>query len=113
MWLGCHAPCAASWPGWRQSGSWWVTDSTVDSDGTSACRPHPISRSPSNHRLLALADWLSQHGCCHICDDHLAGKYRHTCGHEVMSGGLPASLPGRLTESMDGSKDRIGPGLDS
>ena len=45
--------------------------------------------------------------------NHLAGEYRHTCGHEVMSGGLPASLPGRLTESMVWSKDRIGPGLDS
>ena len=50
------------------------------------------------------------------CDDHLAGKDRHNYGHEMTPGspgGLPASLPGRLTESTVWSEDRIWPGLDS
>ena len=54
-----------------------VTDSTVDSGGTSVCLPHQIPHSPS-HRLLA--DGLSQHGCRQVRDDHLAGKDRHNCG---------------------------------
>ena len=47
------------------------------------------------------------------CDDHLAGKDRHNCGHEMTPGGLPVSLPSRLTESTVWSKDRIWPELDS
>ena len=55
-----------------------VTDSTVDSGGTSACLLYQIPHSPS-HRLLA--DRLShQHGCRQVRDDHLAGKDRHTLG---------------------------------
>ena len=87
-----------------------VTDSTVDRGGTSACLPHQILRSPS-HRLLA--DRLCQHGCCQVGEDHLAGKDRHNYGHKMTLDGLPASLPGRLTESMVWSEDRIWPGLDS
>ena len=84
-----------------------VTDSTVDSGGTSACLPHQILRSP-RHRLLA--DGLSQHGCCQVDEDYLAGKDRHNRGHEMTPGGLPALLSGRLTESMVWIKDRIWPG---
>ena len=74
-----------------------VTDSTVDSGGTSACLLYQIPHSPS-HRLLA--DGLSlQHGCCQVRDDHLAGKDRHNYRHEMMLGGLPVLLPSRLTES--------------
>ena len=87
-----------------------VTDSTVDRGGTSACMPHQIPRS-HGHGLLA--DGLSQHGCRQVHDDRLAGNDRHNCGHEMMPGGLPASLSGRLTESTVWSEDRIWPGLDS
>ena len=87
-----------------------VTDSTVDSGSTSACLLHQILRSPS-HRLLA--DRLCQHGSCQVGEDHLAGKDRHNCGHEMTPGGLPALLPGRLTESTVWSEGRIWPGLDS
>ena len=41
------------------------------------------------------------------------GKDRHHYGHEMTPGGLPASLPGRLAESMVWSEDRIWPGPDS
>ena len=68
-------------------------------------------RSPS-HRLLA--DGLShQHGYRQVRDDHLAGKDRHNCGHEMTLVRLPVSLPSRLTESMVWSEDGIWPGLDS
>ena len=89
-----------------------VTDSTVDSGGgTSACLPHQIPHSPS-HRLVA--DGLShQHGWHQVRDNHLAGKDRHNCGQEMISGWPPVSLPSRLTESMVWSKDRIRPGPDS
>ena len=70
-----------------------MTDSTIDSGGA--------------------ADGLSQHGCCQVCDDHLAGKDRHNYGHEMTPGELPASLPSRLTESRVCSEDRIWPRLDS
>ena len=91
MWPGCHAP--RSKPARVETIRFMVTDSTVDSGGTSACLPHQIPRSPS-HRLLA--DGLSQHGCRQVCDDHLAGKDRHNYGL------------GRVW-----SEDRIWPGLDS
>ena len=78
VWLGCHAPCSKLA---RVETIWvMVTDSIVDSGGISACFPHQILRSPS-HRLLA--DGLSQHGCHQVCDNHLAGKDRHNCGHEM------------------------------
>ena len=105
-------PTAATWPGHRVDTIWvMVTDSTVDSGGTNACLPHQIPHSPS-HRLLA--DRLShQHGCRQVRDDHLAGRDRHNCEHEMTLVGPPVSLPSRLTESMVWSKDRIWPGLDS
>ena len=88
-----------------------MTDSTVGSGGTSACSPHQIPHSPS-HRLLA--DRLShQHGCRQVRDNHLAGKDRHNYGHEMTPGGLPVSLPSRLTESTVWGEDRIWLGLDS
>ena len=88
-----------------------VTDSTVDSGGTSACLPHQIPHSPS-HRLLA--DGLShQNAGAAKSNDQLAGKDRHNCWHEMTPVGLPVSLPSRLTESTVWSKDRIWPGLDS
>ena len=46
------------------------------------------------HGDRLLADRLSQHGCCQVCDDHLAGKDRHNYGHEMTPDGLPAALPG-------------------
>ena len=50
VWLGCHAHCGNLA---RVEMIWvMVTDSTVDSGGTSACLPHQIPDSPS-HRLLA------------------------------------------------------------
>ena len=63
--------------------------------------------------MTGAADGLSQHGCCQACDNHLAAKDRHNYGHKVTPGGLPDSLPGRLTESTVGSEDRIWPGMDS
>ena len=109
VWPGCHTHCGKLA---RVETIWvMVTDSTVDSGGTSACLPHQIPHSPS-HRLLA--DWLShQNGCCQVRDNHLAGKDRHNYGHEMMLGGLPVLLPSRLTESTVWSEDRIWPGLDS
>ena len=109
VWPGCHAPCRKLA---RLETNWaMVTDSTVDSGGTSVCLLHQLPHSPS-HRLLA--DGLShQHGCRQVRDDRLAGKDRHNYEHEMMSGGLPVSLPSRLTESMVWSEDRIWPGLDS
>ena len=83
---------------------------TVDSGGTSASLPHQIPHSPS---CRLLADRLIQHGCGQICDNNMAGKDRHNYGHKMTPGGLPASLPGRLTESTVWSKDRIWQGLDS
>ena len=104
VWQGCHAPCSKL----AKVETIWVmmTDSTLDSGGTSAGSPQQILCSPS-HRLLA--DGLSQHGCCQVRDDHLAGKDRH----KMTPGGLPASLPSRLTESAVWSEDRILLGLDS
>ena len=43
----------------------------------------------------------------------VAAKDRHNYEHEMTPGGLPDSLPGRLTESTVWSEDRIWPGLDS
>ena len=108
MWPGCHAP--SSKLARVETILVIVIDSTEDSGSTSACLPHQIPRSPS-HRLLA--DRLSQHGCCQVLDDHLAGRDRHNYGHKMMLCGLPASLPGRLTESTVWSDDRIWPGVDS
>ena len=104
VWPRCHAPCRKL----ARVETIWVmmTDSTIDSGGTSACLSHQIPRSPS-HRLLA--DGLSQHGCCQVHDDHLAGKDRHNYGLEM----TPALLLNRLTESMVWIKDRIWLGLDS
>ena len=109
VWPGCHAPCSKLA---RVETIWvMVTDTTVDSGGTSSRLPKQIARS-HGHRLLA--DGLSlQHGRRQVRDNHLAGKDRHNCGHEMMPGGLPASLSGRLTESTVWSEDRIWPGLDS
>ena len=108
MWQGCHAPCSKL----AKVETIWVmmTDSTLDSGGTSAGLPQQILCSPS-HRLLA--DGLSQHGCCQVRDDHLAGRDRHNCGHEMTPVGPPVSLPCRLTESAVWSEDGIWPGLDS
>ena len=69
-----HAPCSKLA---RVDTIWvMVTDSTVNSGSTtSADLPHQMPRS-----LRLLADGLSQHGCCQVCDDHLAGRDRHNCG---------------------------------
>ena len=65
-----------------------------------------LAASSPSQRLLA--DGLShQNGCRQVRDNHLAGKDRHSYGHQMMSGGPPASLPSRLTESMVWSEDRI------
>merc|ERR1712155_155569 len=45
------------------------------------------------------------------CDDHLAGKDGHNNGHEMTPGGLPASLPGRPTDSLERGQDLAGAGL--
>ena len=42
-------------------------------------------------------------------NDHLAGKDRHNYGHEMTPDGLPAALPGRLTESKVWREHRIWP----
>ena len=52
-------------------------------------------------------------GARQVCDVNLAGMDEHNCGHEMTPGGLPALLPGRLTESTVWSEDRIWPRLDS
>ena len=57
---------------------------------------------------------LSQHGCRQVRDDHLAGEDRHNYGHEMTPGspgGLPASLPGRLTDGLERGQDLAGAGL--
>ena len=54
------------------------------------------------HTAPATDCWLTgsaSMGAAQVRDDHLAGKDRHNYGHEMMPDGLPASLPGRLTES--------------
>ena len=107
VWPGCHIYCGNL----ARVETIWVmlTDSTVDSGGTSTCFPHQI---PHSHRLLA--DGLSHlHECRQVRDDRLAGKDRPSYGHEITPDGLPASLPGRLTESKVWSEDRIWLGLDS
>merc|ERR1712155_387456 len=78
VWPGCHVPCSKL----AMLETIWVmvTDSTVDSGGTSVCLPHQIPHSPS-HRLLA--EGLSQHWCRQVRDDHLAGKDRHNYCHEM------------------------------
>ena len=110
VWPGCHAHCGKLA---RVEMIWvMVTDSTVDSGGTSACLLYQIPHSCPSHRLLA--DGLShQNGCRQVRNDQLAGKDRHNYGHEMTLGGPPVSLPSRLTESTVWSKDRIWPGLDS
>ena len=108
--LGCQAPHSKLVRVEMETIWVMVTDSTVDSGSTSVRLLHPIPRSPI-HRLLA--DGLSQHGCRQVCDDHLAGKERHNYGHEMTPNGLPAALPGRLTESKVWSVHRIWPWMDS
>ena len=89
MGQGCHTPCSKL----ARVETIWVmmTDSTVDSGGTSACLLHQTTRSPS-YRLLA--DRLSQHGCCQVLDDHPAGKDtdRHTQLWAQDDAGWAASL---------------------
>ena len=109
VWPGRHDPCSK--PARLETIWVMVTDSTVDSGGTSACLLYQIPHSPS-HRLLA--DRLShQHGCRQVRDDHLAGKDRHNYGHEMTLSGPPVSLPSRLTENTVWSEDGIWPGLES
>ena len=94
VWPGCHALCGKLA---RVEMIWvLVIDSTVERGCSSAKLPHETPHSPS-HRLLA--NGLSQHGCCQVRDDQLAGKDRHNYGHEMTLVGLPALLPSRLTES--------------
>ena len=57
---------------------------------------------------------LSQHGCRQVRDDHLAGEDRHNYGHEMTPGspgGLPVSLPDRLTDGLERGQDLAGAGL--
>ena len=71
-----------------------VTDSTVDSGGTSSLLPKQIARS-HGHRLLA--DGLGQHGARQVHGGHMVGEDRRQ--RKMTLGGLPASLLSRLTES--------------
>ena len=104
--MGCHAHCSNLA---RVETIWvMVTDSTVDSGGTSACLPHQIPHSHS-HRLLA--DGLGQHGARQVLGGHMGREDRGQ--RDMMPGGLSASLPSRLTESTVWSEDRIWLGLDS
>ena len=84
-----------------------VTDSTVDSGGTSPCLPKQIPRRPGHRQL---ADGLGQHGARQVHGGHMVGEDRE---REMTLGGLSASLPSRLTESRVWSEDRIWLGLDS
>ena len=84
-----------------------VTDSTVDSGDNSSRLPKQIPRS-HGHGLLA--DGLGQHGARQVHGGHMVGQKTD----DMMTlGGLPASLPSRLTESTVWSEDRIWLGLDS
>ena len=85
-----------------------VTDSIVYSAGTSSHLPKQIARSPG-HGLLA--DGLGQHGARQVHGGHRVGEDRRQ--REMTLGGLPASLPSRLTESTVWSEGRIWLGLDS
>ena len=106
VWLGCHAPCSKLA---RVETIWvMVTDTTVDSGGTSSRLPKQIARS-HGHKLLA--DGLGQHGARQVHGGHMVGEARK---QRVMTPGrLSASLPGRLTESTVRREDRILPGVDS
>ena len=64
--LGCQAPHSKLVRVEMETIWVMVTDSTVDSGSTSVRLLHQIPRSPI-HRLLA--EGLSQHGCCQVCDD--------------------------------------------
>ena len=69
VWLGCHAPCSKLA---RVETIWvMVTDSTVDSGGTSSRLPKQIARS-HGHGLLA--DGLGQHGARQVHGGHLVGE---------------------------------------
>ena len=105
VWPGCHAPCSKLA---RVETIWvMVTDSTVDSGSTSSRLPKQIPRS-HGHGLLA--DGLGQHGARQVHGGHMVGQKTD----DMMTlGGLPASLPSRLTESTVWSEDRIWLGLDS
>ena len=85
-----------------------VTDSTVDSGGTSSRLLKQIAR---NHGHGLLADGLGQHGARQVHGGHMVGEARKQ--REMMPGGLSASLPSRLTESTVRCEDRIWPGVDS
>ena len=85
-----------------------VTDSTVDSGGTSSRLLKQIAR---NHGHGLLADGLGQHGDRQVHGGHMVGEARKQ--REMTPGGLSASLPGRLTESTVWKEDRIWLGLDS
>ena len=85
-----------------------VTDSNVDSGGTSSPLPKQIARS-HGHGLLA--DGIGQHGDRQVHGGHMAGEDRRQ--REMTPGGLSASLPSSLTESTVRSEDRIWSGLDS
>ena len=57
---------------------------------------------------------LSQHRCRQVRDDHLAGEDMRNYGHKMTPGspgGLPASLPGRLTDVLEQGQDLAGAGL--
>ena len=85
-----------------------VTDSTVDSGGTSSRLLKQIAR---NHGHGLLADGLGQHGARQVHGGHMVGEARKQ--REMMPGGLSASIPSRLTESTVWKEDRIWLGLDS
>ena len=106
VWPGCHAPCSKLA---RVETIWvMVTDSTVDSGGTSSRLLKQIAR---NHGHGLLADGLGQHGARQVHGGHMVGEARKQ--REMTPGGLSASLPSRLTESTVRSEDRSWLGLDS
>ena len=72
-------------------------------------KPSKTAKNIHGHRQLA--DGLGQHGAPQVHGGHMVGEDRKQ--REMTLGGLPASLPGRQTESTVWSEDRIWLGLDS
>ena len=71
VWPGCHAPCSKLA---RVETIWvMVTDSTVDSGGTSSRLLKQIAR---NHGHGLLADGLGQHGDRQVHGGHMVDEAR-------------------------------------
>ena len=66
------------------------------------------------HTAPATDCWLTgsaSMGAAQVRDDHLAGKDRDNNRHERTPGGLPASLPGRMTDGLERGQNLAKAGL--